>query len=98
MPTTTVTLTNEELETAISGLLFSCSVNIVSETNLECQQRILNLAKRLKNLVPDIKLNSVCFLKEESYEDESSADILEEFKNNLEITTFEHVWVTHLQK
>ena len=87
----TVTLTNKELELILSGLLFSCSVNIVSETNLEYQQELLNLAKKLKEIKPDIKLNSVSFLQEDSYEDETSADIFDTFKDNLEITTFEHV-------
>lgn len=91
MSTTNVSLTNEELEIAISGLLFSCSVNIVSETNSEYQHKLLSLAKKLKEVKPDIKLDSINFLKEDSYEDETSAEILETFKNNIEITTFEHV-------
>ena len=91
MSTTNVSLTNEELEIAISGLLFSCSVNIVSETNSEYQHKLLSLAKKLKDVKPDIKLDSINFLKEDSYEDETSAEILETFKNNIEITTFEHV-------
>ena len=91
MSTTNVSLTNEELEIAISGLLFSCSVNIVSETNSEYQYKLLSLAKKLKEVKPDIKLDSINFLKEDSYEDETSAEILETFKNNIEITTFEHV-------
>ena len=91
MSTTNVSLTNEELEIAISGLLFSCSVNIVSDTNSEYQHKLLSLAKKLKDVKPDIKLDSINFLKEDSYEDETSAEILETFKNNIEITTFEHV-------
>ena len=91
MSTTNVTLTEEELKTAISGLLFSCSVNIVSDTDLAYQTKLLRLAKKLKDLKPDIKLEGIRFIKEESYEDETSPLILESFKNNLDITTFDHI-------
>ena len=91
MSTTNVTLTEEELKTAIAGLLFSCSVNIVSDTDLAYQTKLLSLAKKLKDLKPDIKLEGIRFIKEEDYEDETSPLILESFKNNLDITTFDHV-------
>jgi hypothetical protein len=91
MSTTNVTLTDEELNVAISGLLFSCSVNIVSDTDLAYQTKLLSLAKKLKNLKPDIKLEGIRFIKEEDYEDETSPLILEAFENNIEITTFDHV-------
>jgi len=91
MSTTNVTLTEEELKTAITGLLFSCSVNIVSDTDLAYQTKLLSLAKKLKDLKPDIKLEGIRFIKEEDYEDETSPLILESFKNNLDITTFDHV-------
>ena len=91
MSTTNVTLSEEELNVAISGLLFSCSVNIVSDTDLAYQTKLLRLAKKLKDLKPDIKLEGIRFIKEESYEDETSPLILESFKNNLDITTFDHV-------
>ena len=91
MSTTNVTLTEEELKTAISGLLFSCSVNIVSDTDLAYQTKLLSLAKKLKDFKPDIKLEGIRFIKEEDYEDETSPLILEAFKNNLDITTFDHV-------
>ena len=86
-----VALTERELETAISGLLFSCSVNIVSNTNLEYQTELLQLAKKLKDVKPDIKLNDIQFVKEQDYEDETSPLILEAFQNNIEITSFEGV-------
>ena len=91
MSTTNVTLTEEELKTAITGLLFSCSVNIVSDTDLAYQTKLLTLANKLRDLKPDIKLEGIRFIKEESYEDDTSPLILESFKNNLEVTTFEHV-------
>jgi hypothetical protein len=91
MSTTNVTLSDEELNVAISGLLFSCSVNIVSDTDLAYQTKLLSLAKKLKDLKPDIKLEGIRFIKEEDYEDETSPLILEAFKNNIEITTFDHV-------
>jgi hypothetical protein len=91
MSTTNVTLTEEELKTAITGLLFSCSVNIVSDTDLAYQTKLLSLAKKLKDLKPDIKLEGIRFIKEEDYEDETSPLIFETFKNNIEITTFDYV-------
>ncbi len=86
-----VALTEKELQTAISGLLFSCSVNVVSNTNLEYQTELLQLAKMLKDLKPDIKLTEIQFVKEEDYEDETSPLILEAFKSNIEITSFDCV-------
>lgn len=86
-----VNLTEEELRTAISGLLFSCSVNVVSNTSLEYQMELFQLAKKLKNLKPDIALSEIQFVKEDDYEDETSSLILESFKDNIEITTFDNV-------
>lgn len=86
-----VALTEKELQTAISGLLFSCSVNVVSNTNLEYQTELLHLAKKLKDLKPDVKLTEIQFVKEDDYEDETSPLILEAFKGNIEITSFD--WV-----
>ena len=91
MPNINVALTEKELQTAISGLLFSCSVNVVSNTNLEYQTELLQLAKKLKELKPDIKLADIQFVKEDDYEDQTSPLILESFSSNIEITTFEHV-------
>lgn len=86
-----VALTEKELQTAISGLLFSCSVNVVSNTNLEYQTELLQLAKKLKDLKPDIKLTEIQFVKEVDYEDETSPLILEAFESNIEITSFDCV-------
>ena len=86
-----VALTERELQTAISGLLFSCSVNVVSNTNLEYQTELLQLAKKLKDLKPDVKLTEIQFVKEDDYEDETSSLILEAFESNLEVTTFDCV-------
>jgi len=91
MSTVNVTLTKEELETAISGLLFSCSVNVVSNTDLSYQERLLDLAKKLKDLDTSVKLNDIQFIQEQDYEDAISERILEHFKNNIEITSFEGV-------
>lgn len=91
MSTVNVTLTKEELETAISGLLFSCSVNVVSNTDLSYQERLLDLAKKLKDFDTSVKLNDIQFIQEQDYEDAISERILEHFKNNIEITSFEGV-------
>jgi hypothetical protein len=86
-----VSVSEKDLSTLISALLFSCSVNVTSNTNEEYQAELFKLAKQLKELKPDIKLNNVQFLKEENYEDVTSNTLFEEFKNNLEVVTFEEV-------
>ena len=91
MSNITVELTQRELETAISGLLFSCSVNITSNTDKDYQVELLDLAKKLKAYNPDIKLNNIQFLKEDDYEDEISPEVFNSFQNNLETTTFETI-------
>lgn len=91
MSNVNITLTEKELETAISGLLFSCSVNVVSNTNKEFQLELLGLAKKLEQTKPNIKLPNIQFLKEENYEDETSEQILRDFKENIETITFEQI-------
>lgn len=86
-----INLTERELNTAISSLLFSCSVNIVSSTDSEFQNELLTLAKVLKQHCPEIKLENIQFIQEEDYEDSVSKELYENFKNNVEVTTFEHV-------
>ena len=91
MSNISVTLTEEELKTAISGLLFSCSVNVVSNTDLSYQEQLFVLAKKLKELKPDVKLSDIQFVKEQDYEDLISERILENFKENIEITSFDNI-------
>jgi len=86
-----VTLTEKELATAISGLLFSCSVNVVSNTNLDYQYDLFNLAKKLKEHKTDIKLDEIQFIKEEDYEDQVSSELYEVFGSNLEVTSFDKI-------
>lgn len=86
-----IKLTEEELSNAISSLLFSCSVNVVSNTEDEYQQRLLSLAEKLKTYQPDIKLKNVQFIQEENYEDSVSEKVLSSFKENIEITNFDNV-------
>lgn len=86
-----VTLNDEELQTAISALLFSCSVNVMSNTNSEFQTELFNLAVKLKNIKPDIKLPNVQFVQEDNFEDVTSSLILESFEDNIEIITFDSV-------
>lgn len=87
----TINLTEKQLATIISGLLFSCSVNIVSTTNEEYQKELFNLAKDLKQVSPEIKLDDIQFLKEDNYEDSLSLDVLREFIDNLEIISFDQI-------
>lgn len=91
MPSINVALTEEELKTAISGLLFSCSVNVVSNTDKDFQVSLLSLAAKLKELSPEVQLENIQFLKEDNYEDEISQVIFDTFHNNLSVTTFSEV-------
>jgi hypothetical protein len=91
MPKIPISLTESELSTAISSLLFSCSVNVVSNTNVEFQTEMLELAKKLKAYNEEIKLDNIQFLKDDDYEDESSEQVFELFKDNMEIVTFEQL-------
>lgn len=86
-----LTLDQESLAATISSLLFSCSVNIMSNTDEEYQRQLFRVAKKLKQQNPQIKLSGIQFLKEENYEDTISSEVYEEFKNNLEVVTFEHI-------
>jgi hypothetical protein len=87
----TVELTKQQLATIISGLLFSCSVNVVSNVNEEYQKEMFSLARELKKIDPTIKLNDIQFLQETNYEDELSEDLLREFVDNMEIVSFDEV-------
>ena len=84
-----IQLTEKSLSALISALLFSCSVNVTSNTNEEYQRELFELAKYFKKFKPDIKLDDIQFLKEDNYEDSITPDVFEEFKNNFEITTFD---------
>lgn len=87
----TLTLTERQLATIVSGLLFSCSVNVVSNTTSEYQRELFDLAKTIKSAYPSIKLNDVQFLREDNYEDELSSQVFEEFGDNMEVLTFEQI-------
>jgi len=91
MSNITPTLNEEELELVISSLLFSSSVNVVSNTEEYYQKRLLDVAIKLKKLKPDISLSHIQFIKEDNYEDQWSCDILENFSDNIEIVGFEHI-------
>jgi len=80
-----VEMTEKQLSTIISGLLFSCSINVVSETNKEYQKELYELAKLLRSLKPDIKLENVQFVEEENYEDDFSVQIKKDFEGNIEV-------------
>ena len=86
-----ISLTDEDFSTVISALLFSCSVNIVSNTSQEYQQKLFDLAKRLKVYKPDVKITDIQFLREENYEDVTTQELLKEFEQNLEIISFENI-------
>lgn len=88
----TINLTEKELAAAVSGLLFSSSVNVVSNTNEEYQLELYNLAKKLKDLKPNMVLKDIQFLQEKNYEDTLSEQLITEFKDNISsVVTFEQV-------
>ncbi len=82
-------MTEQQLATAISGLLFSCSVNVVSETNEEYQRELFELAKALRSVKPDIRLDNIQFIQEDLYEDSLSEELLTEFHENMEVVLIE---------
>lgn len=84
-------LTKEELAATISALLFSSSVNVVSDTSEEFQTTLFEIAKKLKQSCPDIQLNDIRFIVEENYEEKCSEEILKEFGANLKTTNFSEV-------
>jgi len=86
-----VELTHEELESVISALLFTSSISIIGSVDEVRQQQLVGLAQKLKTNDPKIKLKFIEFIQEEQYEDECSQKIYEEFKNNLNVVTFEGV-------
>lgn len=86
-----IALTEEQLSTIISGLLFSSSVSVVSNVNEKFHFELFELAKQLKQLKPDVKLDNIQFVKEDNYEDELSLQILQEFHQNMQIVSFEQV-------
>lgn len=81
-------LTKEELAATISALLFSSSVNVVSDTSEEFQTKLVGIAKKLKESCPNIQLNDVRFIVEEDYQEKCSEDILKEFATNIKTTDF----------
>ena len=86
-----ISLTEDQLSTIISGLLFSSSVSVVSNVNEKFYTELFELAKQLKELKPDVKLDNIQFVKEDNYEDELSTLILQEFHQNMQIVSFEQV-------
>lgn len=89
---TTISLTEDELQKIISALLFSSCVNVVyNNTQPSYYESLKDLAISLKKEKSDIQLQQVQFIKEENYEDTWSVEIYENFKNNIEVTTFENV-------
>jgi hypothetical protein len=87
-----ITLTENELNKIVAALLFASSINVVyNDTDSSYFEDLKNLAIRLKEYKPDIKLERVQFIKEETYEDLWSVEILETFKDNIDITTLEKV-------
>lgn len=86
----TIEVTEKQLASIISGLLFSSSVNIVSDShasNAEYVTEIFELARKLKNIKPDISLDNIQFVEEAHYEESISKDILKEFEGNIQVVS-----------
>ena len=86
-----ISLSEHEVDTVVSALLFSASVNVIANTDQTFQKELIDTAKRIKSLRPNLKLSNVQFIKEENYEDEYTVDIYNNFKDSMEVTTFENV-------
>jgi len=86
-----ISVSEDEFSSILSALLFSCSINVLSNTGKEYQHKLFQLAKRIKSLKPDIKISDIQFLQEENYEEEISEELLKEFKSNIEVTSFDHM-------
>ena len=84
-------LNEKELDLLLSSLLFVSSVNVVMEDNEEYPTELIDLAKKIKCTIPDIKLKHAQFIKEENYEDKWSEDVYANFHSNLKTTTFDFV-------
>lgn len=90
--TISVQMTEQELAAAVSALLFSSSVNVISNTNEEFQRELFDLAKKLKEFKSNLVLEDIQFLKEENYEDSLSEEILKTFSSNFkQIVNFENL-------
>lgn len=90
-PQITISLTEKQFATIMSGLLFSCSVNVVSNTNEEYQRELFELAKQLKEVYPNIKLSDIQFIKEDNYEDSLSPEVFKEFGTNMDLLALAQV-------
>jgi hypothetical protein len=86
-----LTLNETEYKAVLSSLLFSCSVNVVSETSEEFQRTIFECAKKLRKQNPDVFLDQIQFIVEADYEDQCSTEILNEFNNNLKTVSLDNV-------
>ena len=86
-----IPLKEEDLELIISSLLFSSSVNIVSNTQESYQKSLVDLAIKLKAYKPDLNLKDIQFIEEENYEDQWSKEIFENFKENFETVDLDRV-------
>ena len=84
-------LSKKDLEVVIEALLFASTVHIVSDVHEKHCSEQFELAKRLKTLCPDIKLNNVQFLIDENYEEPWTESILNEFKDNMKVVDFKNV-------
>lgn len=87
-----VTLTKEEISLLIEALLFSSSVNIGADWNSEDYQKMLAVAKSLREKIQtESKFKNIWFCKEESYEDQFTEEILKHFGNDLQECNFDDV-------
>lgn len=84
----TIEITENQLSTIISGLLFACSVNVVADTSEEYQRELFEIAKRLKEINPVIELKQIQFLEDKNFEDSLSQELFQEFGDNMEVITF----------
>jgi hypothetical protein len=85
-----LTLNYPDVNRLIEALLFASSVNIGADWKEDACEKMVNLAKDLKDKIGShLKLEHVNFYKEEHYEDSWSENILKEFGDQMEILSLE---------
>lgn len=74
----------------IESLLFASSVSVGADWKKEDCEKMLEIARNLKNTLGDeMKLDNINFFKEDYYEDSCSENILNEFGNHFEIISLD---------
>jgi hypothetical protein len=91
MRSKTINLSESEIEILISSLLFSSSVNVIIKSETQDCIKYIELAENLKKYKNNLELKDIQFIKEEKYEDEWSSRLYSNFKDSMEVITFNDI-------